>query len=679
MPHELAARHIYVQWDGTDDLSIDANSVLDAISQDLLRDGNVDLALQRAFRWGMPNGDGGFSQGLRDVMERLRRQRQELLERFDFDSVLGDIPQRLDDIIRRERETVDARIDAAAEPPGEGGQEGDREGLRQFLEGKRDALDRLPPDTSGRLSALQQHDFLDRKAGEDFEELLRELQQQVANALFQNLMGSLGGGQGGGGDAGQSMEQMADFLKDINDAIEQHRRGEEPDLDRLNNRWSQVLGGRVGSMDELMRRLQSRMASARDLMSMLSPEQRAAVQSMMMQAIESAGLGGELQRLQQNLGPVYGSGMDSPEPSGYGEQVSLDVAMNVLEQAAALERAEAGLQNLSSFKDVQGLDPEMVERVLSEEDREWLNVWKGMEQQLVDSGLVDSTRKGLELTPRAIRRIGEHALADIFSSLKQHGLGEHDIHQRGQTGELAETSSPWQFGDSFSLDLGRTVMNGLFRNGPGTPVPLGADSFEVLDREARTSTATVLLIDMSRSMLHNGCWDAAKRTALALDTLIRSKYPRDMLELVGFSATAHPLQLTDLPKLDWNEYTVGTNLQHALEMARTRLRSERGRNRQIIVITDGEPTAHIENGEVFFNYPPLPATFEATLREVLRCTREDITINTFLLERSPYMTRFVEDLMRLNRGRVMNASPTHLGSYVLRDFLQQRTVDRSSS
>jgi uncharacterized protein with von Willebrand factor type A (vWA) domain len=221
-------------------------------------------------------------------------------------------------------------------------------------------------------------------------------------------------------------------------------------------------------------------------------------------------------------------------------------------------------------------------------------------------------------------------------------------------------------------------MNGLFRNGPGTPVQLNADSFEVLDREARTSTATVLLIDMSRSMLHNGCWDAAKRAALALDTLIRNKYPRDMLELIGFSATAHPLKLTDLPKLEWNEYTVGTNLQHALEMARTRLRSERGRNRQIIVITDGEPTAHIENGEVQFHYPPLPSTFEATLREVLRCTREDITINTFLLEQSPYMSRFVEDLMRINKGRVMNASPNRLGSYVLKDFLQQRTVDRSA-
>jgi len=212
------------------------------------------------------------------------------------------------------------------------------------------------------------------------------------------------------------------------------------------------------------------------------------------------------------------------------------------------------------------------------------------------------------------------------------------------------------------------------RNGPGAPVHLQQGDFDVFDREARTSTATVLLIDMSRSMIHNGCWDAAKRAALALDTLIRGKYPRDMLELVGFSATAHRLQMTELPSLEWNEYNVGTNLHHGLQIARELLRPEKGRNRQVIVITDGEPTAYLENGEVQFNYPPTRETFDATLREVMRCTREGITINTFLLEQTPYMSRFIEDLMRINRGRVINASPNKLGSYVLKDFLRQRTI-----
>ena len=219
-------------------------------------------------------------------------------------------------------------------------------------------------------------------------------------------------------------------------------------------------------------------------------------------------------------------------------------------------------------------------------------------------------------------------------------------------------------------------MNNVLRHGPGAPVRLDPDSFEVQDRESRTSTATVLLIDMSRSMLNNGCWDAAKRSALALDTLIRSKYPRDMLELVGFSATASPLRMVDLPTLEWNEYTFGTNLQHALELAREKLRPERGRNRQVIVITDGEPTAHIEHGYPVFNYPTTPETYEATIREVIRCTREDITINTFLLESTPRMRAFIDDLMRVNRGRVIAVDPDHLGNYVLRDFLSGHNQQR---
>ncbi len=186
-------------------------------------------------------------------------------------------------------------------------------------------------------------------------------------------------------------------------------------------------------------------------------------------------------------------------------------------------------------------------------------------------------------------------------------------------------------------------MNGVYRSGKGAPVALQPDDFEIYETEFRTRTATVLMIDMSRSMLHNGCWDSAKKAAIALDTLIRGKYPHDMLEIVGFSSTAQRLQVTDLPLLEWNEYNYGTNLQHGLELARTMLRRQRTGNRQVIVITDGEPTAHMVNGEVQFHYPPTAETFEATLREVVRCTKEDITINTFMLERTPYMVRFIDE------------------------------------
>jgi uncharacterized protein with von Willebrand factor type A (vWA) domain len=383
----------------------------------------------------------------------------------------------------------------------------------------------------------------------------------------------------------------------------------------------------------------------------------------------------ELRKLQEAIGPIGRPSLRQGSPGG-GEPASLGAAMQVLEQADRMQQLESELRGIHHPDELAGIDPELLKDVLSDDDRSWIDRWSHIEDDLVDAGFVNRTQRGLELTPRAVRRIGEKALEDIFSSLRQQGLGEHDTNRRGAAGELVETSRDWQFGDPFALDLPRTVMNGVMKHGPGAPVRLDPDSFVVQDRESRTSTATVLLIDMSRSMLHNGCWDAAKRSALALDTLIRSKYPRDMLELVGFAATAHSLRMVDLPTLEWNEYTYGTNLQHALELAREKLRPERGRNRQVIVITDGEPTAHIEHGYPVFNYPTTPETYEATLREVVRCTREDITINTFLLESNPRMRAFIDDLMRINRGKVIAVDPDHLGNFVLRDFMSGRQAAR---
>ena len=657
----------YTLWDGTEDSSLSPDQVMDALTEDLLRDGNLDLAMQKAFRWGMRNPDGSHSAGLRDLIERLRKQRQEMLDRFDFDSVLGDVRERLDAIVDQERATLDDRARRDNDPVDSNPE--DIERLGEFIEKRRQALDALPADTSSRISALQEYGFVDRQAEQDFEALLEELRKQVADALFKNVMGAAGSE----GSAADTKE----FLKDLNEAFRQAQSGQDVDMDRLNNKWANMLGGRANSMEEIAQRLRSRMAAMQALAGLLTPEQRAEIQSLMAKSIRDAGIEEELSQLQGFLGRPQPLGLSQSDFHG-DQQIPLDLAMDVLDRAAQMESVEEQLKHVSRLGDLKGIDPNLLEKVLSEQDRDWLDNWTRLEQDLIDSGLASSGIDGLELTPRAIRKLGEHALSDIFSSLQQKDLGEHDVNRAGTSGEIADSSSRWKFGDSFVLDLPRTVMNGIMRNGPGTPVRLGAEDFEVVDRESRTSTATVLLIDMSRSMLHNGCWDAAKRTALALDTLIRSKYPRDMLELIGFSATAHDLEVTDLPTLEWNEYNYGTNLQHALELARERLRPERGRNRQVIVITDGEPTAHIDDGEVRFNYPPTPETFEATLREVVRCSREDIRINVFLLEQTPYMSRFMEDLMRINRGRVMNAAPNRLGSYVLTDFLQQRTSERNA-
>jgi uncharacterized protein with von Willebrand factor type A (vWA) domain len=656
----------YLQWDGSLETSLSPDELMDSLSEDILRDGNLDLSLQRAFRWGTPGMDGA---GLNDLIERLRKQRQELLDQFDFGSSLDDLRERLDDILRRETDTIEDRRNHLAHQEGLEAQDVDR--LSDYLNQRQASLEQLPNSTAARIERLKDYEFVDARAGQDFNDLIEQMQQQISDAMFNNLMGGIP--QQGDGSA----QQMQEFLQDLNEAFEQERLGQQPDMDKLNNKWANELGGRAENMAEIRERLRRRMEAAQNLMSMLSREQRAQMQAMIQQSLQDSGLMDQFMKLQSHIGPLDRSNLQQSQGPG-NQDIPLDIAMQVLDRASQMEQLEGLLRGVHRPQELRGLDPGMLEEVLSDQDQEWLDRWSGIEDQLIDAGFVKKGRRGLELTPKAVRRIGEKALEDVYSSLKNQGIGEHDVQRQGAAGELVETSRRWTFGDPFVLDLPRTVMNGVMQHGPGTPVRIDPSHFEVQDREARTSTATVLLIDMSRSMIHNGCWDAAKRSALALDTLIRSKYPRDMLELFGFSATAHPLKMVDLPTLEWNEYNYGTNLQHALELAREALRPERGRNRQIIVITDGEPTAHIDKGEVRFQYPPTHETFEATLREVVRCTREDITINTFLLESTPHMSRFIEDLMRVNRGRVINASPGRLGNYVLKDFLRGRTATRGS-
>lgn len=348
----------------------------------------------------------------------------------------------------------------------------------------------------------------------------------------------------------------------------------------------------------------------------------------------------------------------------------LDVSGRI-EQIRELERA---LRQVESLDDLHGLDPTLVDSVLDDDQREWLEEWTAMTGRLVDAGLVVHGERKLQLSPEAIRRIGVHALRSMYMSFGNRGVGEHELYERGDRGPTTDTSSEWEFGQPFSLHLTRTILNAVYRGGVWEGVRLRPEDFEVLDRESTSATAAVLLIDMSRSMFHNGAWDAAKRSTLALDALMRSQFPRDVLEIVGFSESATRLNLTQLPSLSWDEFSHGTNLQDGLALARRLLRPHASRDRQVILITDGEPTAFTEGGETIFENPATERTFEATLREVVRCTRDRIGITTFLLSDAPELVGFVSRMARINRGRVIQARPGQLGRYLVRDFQRHRAT-----
>jgi uncharacterized protein with von Willebrand factor type A (vWA) domain len=292
-------------------------------------------------------------------------------------------------------------------------------------------------------------------------------------------------------------------------------------------------------------------------------------------------------------------------------------------------------------------------------------------KMLEDQGLVQQKEGRLELTPKGLRSIGNNALRDLFSKLAKDTAGQHQLHRLGTGHERTYDTKPYEFGDPFQLDLHRTVRNALRRNGPGTPVRLSPDDFEIERTEHLTKSSTVLMLDLSMSMPMRDNFLPAKKVAMALHSLITSQFPRDYMGLVGFSETAYVLTPEQLPEVSW-DFAYGTNMHHGFTLARQMLSRQTG-TKQIIMITDGEPTAHIEpGGNVFFNYPPVQATVEATLREVMRCTREGIRINTFMLDANHGLKAFVEQLTAINRGRAFFTDNQTLGDYVLVDFIEHK-------
>ena len=293
-------------------------------------------------------------------------------------------------------------------------------------------------------------------------------------------------------------------------------------------------------------------------------------------------------------------------------------------------------------------------------------------QRLEEAGYIRRRGDKLELTPRGIRKIGQKAIRDIFGQLKKDRLGSHDTPFRGSGGEHNGETKPWEFGDDFSVDLQRSLLNTVRREGHGTPLHMRPEDFEIQRVDHTTESATCVLLDRSRSMGYYGNFTAAKKVAIALHTLIRSKFPRDHLYIIGFSNVAIQFKDEELPELTWDTGISGTNMHHALMMSRKLLSKHKGTNRQIIMITDGEPTAYLDHGVPMFSYPPSPATISETLKEVRRCTKEGITINTFMLENSYQLIDFINLLTRINRGRAFYASPDKLGEYVLVDFMNNR-------
>ena len=686
----LARAARYARWDGTQTIpALDADEILDALADDVMAEGDLAEALRRLMERGRRSGDPTRPDlaGLNELRERLRRRRDELQERYQLRDVLADVRQELEDIVAQERAGIERRLDEAATPSSAARPDGSppdssdaalRAMLRDAAARRIDQLDGLPRDVGNRIRKLEEYDFMEPAARDRFNELVERLRKQTLDRFVEGLSEAI---------QGTTPEELAanrDMVRDLNSLLEERLDGREPSQDQVDDflaKHGRFFPG-ARTLDDIVDQMTQRMAAMQSLLRSMTPQQQAELQSMMDALLRDDRLRWDLARLASNMDQLMPDGLGESYDFSGEEPLGLEPALDRIGQLQALDALEDQLADVGSPGDLGGLDRDEVERLLGAEAARDLEALDALARRLEEAGYLVNRGDRLELTPRGSRRIGQKVLDDLFAKLSRDAFGGHRIDRAGRGGEREETTKPYEFGDPFHLDIRGTIDNALRRpeNAPaerlarGEPgVHLSAADFEVFRTEQLTKTSTVLLVDMSRSMLLRGCFLAAKKVAVALDTLIRTQFPHDDLTVIGFAYYARELRPEALAELTWHGYEYGTNLQHGLMLARRILARQRGGNRQVVVITDGEPTAHFENGQVEFSYPPTRRTIQETLREVQRCTRDGITINTFMLERSRALAEFVALVTRLNRGRAFYATPEHLGEYVLVDFVSGRT------
>jgi len=669
----MAGPHFtYSRWDGTQvGFELDAETVLEEITDDLLYHGDLHAALRRLMQQGFQDRNGEQVMGLRDLMERLRRQRRDRLEQHNLGGVYEEIAESLREVVDLEREG----LEQLAREARESGDQRRQEITDEVVTERNLQLDMLPPDLSGMVQELQQYEFTSTEARERFEELMDQLREQLAQRWFDQISGAMQD------VSPEAMARMKDMLAELNRLLEMKQRGEDTQqaFEEFMQRYGDFFPENPQDLDELLEAMAARMAAMQAMLNSMTPEQRAQLQGLSEQLLEDMDLrwqmdqlGGHLQQLFPQMGWERRYDFSGQDPLGFAE------AAQMLNELGDLDQLEQMLRNASSPGALAEVDTERARELLGDDAARSLEQLAELAKQLEEAGLINNTEGRLELTPKGLRRIGRNALSDLFSKLARDKLGKHELERRGIGHERTYDTKAYEWGDPFNLHIGKTVRNAIRRTGGGTPVNLTPEDFEIEETETVVRSSTVLMLDLSLSMPMRDNFLAAKKVAMALHSLISMQFPRDFLGIVGFSEVARAITPQQLPEVSW-DFVYGTNMQHGFLLSRQMLARQSG-TKQIIMITDGEPTAHFEPGmhAPFFSYPPVQETIDATMREVMRCTREGIRINTFMLDASPYLKAFIERLTQMNQGRAFFTTPETLGDYVLVDFIEQKRAMRTS-
>ncbi len=639
-------RSRYSEWDGTQDpLGPDllAADLLEEMSEDILSGAGAQSAMSRLLRRGM---QGRFN-GLDALRARLRQAGAREQEALNLQGPLEEIRERLEEIVERERTTLSFQAEDDAR-------------MRETF------LDALPPDVPGRIGELTDYRFVDPQAQRDFDELMEHLKEQVLGAYFRNMA------EGMRNLSAEQLHRFRDMLAELNQMIEQRDQGQDYDFDGFMQRFGDMFPDNPKDLDELLENMARRMAAMSRLLASLSPEQRAELRALAEQVMADMDLAFEVDRLGANLSSLFPD-MSWGEPSLAAGQdaMPLSATVDAMERLHDYEDLDRSIRGDYAGASLEDVDEDAVRRTLGEDAVRDLRRLKQVERALEQAGLVTRRDGGLEVTPKGARKLGERALVKVFERLRRDREGTHDAREVGGLAEPTGSTRPWSFGDTGQIAVQRSVFNAVLRSGSGAEVKLAPEDFELVDAEQRTEAATALLLDLSFSMPLRGHFVHAKKMALALHALIEGRYPYDRLYMIGFSDYARRMEPQDLTAAGW-ERVYGTNMQHAFNLAGRLLSQHPRATRQVIMVTDGEPTAHLEGEEVFFSWPPVPRTIHLTLSEALRLARAGVTLNVFMLEDSPGLIRFMERLAKLTAGRVFLMDDRDIGDFIVRDYVSTR-------
>ena len=573
-----AHRVAYSRWDGTQTgFEFTTSDLFSQLNDDLLYHGDVNAALRRLLQQGF-DADGQHVQGLREMLEELRRRRQERLEQHDLGGVYDDIAQELRDVVDMERDALDDMVASAAES----GDQRRADITEQTATERRFQLDMLPPDLAGQIKELDNYQFTSAEAQQRFDELVEKLRQQlIANYVNQMT-------EGMNNLSPEDLARAKDMMAELNSLLEKRRMAEEQlpgddldpgernrmldehlqaDFDDFMERYGDFFPENPRTLSELLEVMARRMAAMSAMMASMTPEQRAQLQGLAEQLLQDMDLRWQVDQLSQNLQSMFpDAGWERSYDFQGVDPLDFASAAEMMQELGDLDQLENLLRQANNPGALAEVDFDRARELLGDEAAQSLEQMADLARRLEEAGLIENREGRLELTPRAIRRIGQNALADLFKKLQQDRVGQHAMEMLGGGHERDYHTKPYEFGDPFNLDIQRTIRNAIRRTGGGTPVELSPEDFEVERTENIVRSSTVLMLDLSLSMPMRDNFLPAKKVAMALHSLISTQYPRDFLGIVGFSEIAREVKPEQLPEVSW-DFVYGTNMQHGFMLA----------------------------------------------------------------------------------------------------------------